>query len=241
MTTTTTYNAGTVGSTPYSNSTFLNANFDNDVYRIRVNSATSLNLNLHNISAGDDADLYLYRDSNNNGVWDASDQLVASSRRGSNFDDSINYRADAGNYLARVNRYSTNADGRLTYELDISGNSPSNLLPVEVNGGSLGRGSRTYNDFVGNNDTADVYKFTLAQASNVNVRLTGLSSDADVRIIRDFDNDQIVDAGEVIRTSTLGGTSSENINFSLPGSTPFYVEVYQFSGNTNYQLQMNVT
>nr|WP_144054322.1 PPC domain-containing protein [Pleurocapsa sp. PCC 7319] len=210
-------------------------------------------MNLHNITSGDDADLYLYEDSNNNRVFDSSDQQIESSRLGGNMDDSINYLASAGNYFAVVERYAPSSNSRLDYELDLSATpgrpypaltEPPNLLPNEVDGGVLSRGDQfTYNGWVGDSDTSDVYRFILDRYSNVNVSLTGLSSDADIQLIQDFNDNNIVEAGEVDSnfTSTNGGISDEEFSFSLHGDNPFYVQVYQYTEDTSYQLQVDAS
>ena len=64
----------------YSNSTFLNDNLTDDVYNFELNGTKSINLNLHNITTGDDADLYLYQD-NGDDVFDPmQDQELVRSR-----------------------------------------------------------------------------------------------------------------------------------------------------------------
>ena len=142
-----TYNY-TVGSAPahppYSNDTILNNHWTEDVYNFSTSQTSSINLNLHNISAGDDADLQLYRDVNGNGLLEtAIDQLIGSSAYGGNRDDFINRLEPAGNYLARVYEYDLGSNNHLDYELDLSAtpDTPSpaddpaqapNLLPREV-------------------------------------------------------------------------------------------------------------
>jgi hypothetical protein len=250
---TTNYLAGNLTSSPYSNSTFLNEHYTDDIYTFTTTETSSINLSLHHISDGDDADLLLFADSNSNGVFDAQiDQQIQYSNLWGNSDDSINYLASAGTYFAQVVTYSLGNDGRLDYELDISATSdypyaadtqPPNLLPLEVDGGVLSHGDVfTYSDWVGNTDTSDIYKFSLASASDVTINLTGLSNDADIRLIQDFNNNDIVDSGEVQLgfTSNNGGSSSENISFFLHGGIPFYVQVYQYNGDTSYQLQVDV-
>lgn len=247
------YSVGNLSSTPYSNSTFLNDYLTDHVYTFNISQTSSINMNLHNISAGDDADLYLYADTNNNGSLDldGSDLQLQSSRLGSNSDDSINYLASEGTYFARVEYYAPGSVDSLNYELDLSATqqyplpadtAPPNLLPLEVDGGVLSHGDVfTYNDFVGDTDTSDIYRFSLNSYSNVNISLTGLSSDADIRLIQDFNNNDIVDSGEVQLSSTGGSTSEENISFNLHGGNAFYVQVYQYSGDTSYQLQVEAS
>ena len=242
------YSVGDLTDIPYSNSTYLDDFYTDDVYTFNIDGTSSINLNLHNITAGDDADLYLYQDTNENGVFDTGiDQQVQSSTSGSNSDDSINYLGEAGTYFAQVHRYSS---GSLDYELDISATTdapldtqtqPPNLLPTEVDGGTLFHGDAlTYYGWVGDTDTADVYQFTLDSYSNVDITLTGLSNDADIRLIQDSNNNDIVDAGESqsLFASNSGGITDENISFSLHGGNTFYVQVYQYSGDTSYELQV---
>jgi hypothetical protein len=84
------YSVGDLTNIPYSNSTYLNDYWTDDVYTFSIDETSSINLNLHNITAGDDADLYLYEDTNGNGIFDTGiDQQAESSTLGSNSDDSV--------------------------------------------------------------------------------------------------------------------------------------------------------
>ncbi|NEP89092.1 MAG: peptidase [Okeania sp. SIO2C2] len=254
---------------PYSNSIYLDDYYTDDVYTFSVDQTSSINLNLHNITANDDADLELYEDTNNNGVLDDTDQYLAGSWNGGNSDDSINYQVTAGNYLAQVYHYDLGSDGWLNYDLDLSAtpifpfpaNDPAqapNLLPREVEVGHIALGSldsetitqfgwvgHDDNDFYTDSNTADTYHFSASGSNDgvdISVDLTGLSSDADIRLIQDHNWNQIVDPGEVIASSTFGGSSSESFstyvdNFDL-ASYDHFVQVYQYYGNTNYDLNM---
>ena len=211
-----------------------------DTFEFDIFGTRDVNLNLHNISPGDDADLRLYRDTNNNRIFDSDDVLVASSVRGSNADDSINRTLTTGTYFAQVLRFSPGSNGVVDYDLDLSatsGGAPSNQLPNEFNFGNLS-GDRTRFGAVNNNNTSDTYRFALSAGEEVDVRLTGLSADADVRVIRDLNNNQIVDPGEVVGSSVRGGNLPEFIN-NVRGPGNYFVQVYQFSGSTNYNLQLD--
>jgi hypothetical protein len=219
--TTTNYSLGTLSSTPI---------------QFSLSGTNNINLSLRGISAGDDADVSLYRDSNGNGTFDSSDSFVTSSSLGGNQDDSINYRASGGTYFAVVNRFSLGSDNRLTYKLDLSATATSqasNLLPKEIKVGNLS-GDRTFSNQVGNTDTTDTYSFSLDFGEEVDINLSGLSNDADIRLIRDLNNNSLVDSGEVLGTSSNGGTSSDSLSASDAGN--YFLQVYQYSGNTNYQL-----
>ena len=246
------YDVGSLGSTPIQRSTFLQDNqYENDVYEFDISGTRSINLSLNNISAGDDADLRLYRDSNNNSVLDTSDQLVTSSLRWSDADDSINYQASGGTYFARVNYYSGGSDNHINYELDLSATpeyplpaedpaQAPNLLPNEVDVGNVfGSGPQTFSDWVGDADTADTYAFSVPNLGFgiylANISLTQLSNDADIRLIEDSNSNDIVDQGEVIGSSINGGSLDDSIVMGLDEGD-YFLQVYQYSGDTNYQL-----
>lgn len=228
------YFVGTAGTTPITRNNFSVTTSDStDVFAFDVfGSNQNINLNLHNIRGGD-ADLRLFRDGNGNGIVDSADSLVASSIRGGSSDDSVNVSGlNGGRYLAQVNRFSGNSS--VFYDIDISTARPSNLLSREVNVGTL-TSDRVFTGAINNGNTADVYAFTLPTFAGVNITLDGLSSDADIRLIRDGNNNGVVDSGEVVASSTRGGSLSDTIsNTNLSGN--YLLQVYQFSGSTNYRV-----
>ena len=239
--------------TPYSNSNYLNEDVTERVYSFIVNDRSSINLNLHDITSGDDADLYLYRD-DGDGVFEVNqDQELKRSRRSYNYDDSINYLAESGTYFARVERYAS-SQGRLDYELDLSATPDTpypaddpaqvpNLLPREVDVGRLfssGSGPQTFSESVGDTDTVDTYTFSLPVLGSgaihlVDIRLDNLNSDADMRLIEDYNSNGIVDQGEVFDFSVNSGTAPESMTVGLTGGD-YFLQVYQYSGDTSYQL-----
>ncbi len=232
------YDVGTVSTNIVSRNRYsLTTSDPTDTFEFRLSSTRNINLSLHNISLGDDADLRLYRDSNVNGIFDASDALLTSASAGSNRDDIINYNATAGTYFAQVVRYAPGSNGNVSYDLDISttpSRTASNLLAKEVIVGNL-TGDRILSGGVGSTDTTDTYYFSLSTYRGVNIRLDRLSADADIRLIRDGNNNGVVDAGEVLRSSSRGGTNADTINgYDLSGN--YFLQVYQYSGNTSYRV-----
>ena len=91
---------------------------------------------------------------------------------------------------------------------------------------------------MGSDDTVDTYAFSLDFYEGTNISLSGLSSDADIRLIRDSNSNGIVDANEVIESSTGLGSRSESIT-GIDTSGDYFVQVYQYSGNTNYTLSFD--
>ncbi len=135
------YSVGSLTNNSYTNSTILNDHWTADTYQFSVDNPRSIDLNLHNISEGDDADLSLYSDSDNNGQFDPSiDTYLAGSFNGGNSDDTINdYSVEAGTYFAQVKSYNLGDDNSLNYTFDLSPASQTvNFdLNFETNGQNL--------------------------------------------------------------------------------------------------------
>lgn len=119
---------------------------------------------------------------------------------------------------------------------------PGNTLSTAYDIGSL---SATYttSNFVSSSDTSDFYGFSLDSTSNFNLSLTGLSSDADVQLIQDLNGNGIFDydLGERIAYSNFGSTFDESINLQSLAAGDYFVEVYQYSGDTDYNLNLTAT
>ncbi|MBD2678138.1 MULTISPECIES: pre-peptidase C-terminal domain-containing protein [Nostoc] len=241
---------GSLNSTPRSFNSFnVNAVQPTDIFQFSIGSTRNINLSLNNISTGDDADLRLFRDVNANGILDATDRangFIDSSTKSTNVDDAINVRANAGTYFAEVSRFATGSSGFVFYDLDLSATKPtstgdfSNLLPKEFELGSFLSGDVTNVGKINNNNTADVYHFSLGFFEGVNISLTGISAnaDADIRLIRDLDGDRIADLGEEVARSGRGLGQSEFIsNFRETGD--YFLQVNQFSGSTPYTINFD--
>jgi serine protease len=99
-------------------------------------------------------------------------------------------------------------------------------------------GARTINNFVGVNDLIDVYSFAIGQNSTVNLSLTGMSNDADFYLIRDFNNNQSVDANEVLDFSGLSGKAAETIDVNLVAGF-YHIAVKSAGANTHYSLNVS--
>ena len=60
-------------------------------------------------------------------------------------------------------------------------------------------------------------------------------ADADMRVIEDYNGNNIIDLNEIIDSSINGGSESELIS-GIEGPGDYFLQVYQHSGNTDYQL-----
>jgi hypothetical protein len=117
---------------------------------------------------------------------------------------------------------------------------PDNTLGTALDLGYIRANSpKTLIGSVSSTDINDFYRFTVDTDSNLTLRLSDLSADADVEIIRDGNFNGLVDLGEVITRSQQGGSSEEFIDLrGLAGS--YYVRVLSYNGinNTNYTLSL---
>jgi hypothetical protein len=229
-----------------------------DIFKFRTLNSRSINLMITDLQGGD-ADLQLYRDSNNNGTLQiGTDQLISSSTSGGSNDDEINRWGGQGTYFARVYRYNSPYNGpSVRYDFYYSATKqnavftgPPNLLSKEENLGNLTSDRSFQNRSVGFStsgssevgDTSDLYAFTLGAGHTVNIRLDGLNNNADIRLIRDSDNDRIVDGvpNEQVASSTRWGTTADVIPVSTPGD--YYLQVYPTTGsNIEYDLTFDYT
>jgi hypothetical protein len=239
----TNYNLGTLSNQANQRETFLRDNqFENDIYEFRTTGTSNIDISLNNITTGDDADLYLYRDSNNNGILDSSDLQLSSSLHLENNDDAINYQAGAGTYFARVSYFSSTGDDRLDYQLDLSADSlrsGSTTIAAQRDYGTslVGDNAAVETGYISNSNTSNAYAFSVLSHETYDITLTGLSNDADLRVIRDANHNNVVDAGEVYASSVHLGASDDSVTVNQAGD--YFVEVYQYSGDTNYTLEFD--
>jgi hypothetical protein len=209
----------------------------NDYYRITLDEGRNFNLSMTGLTA--DADVQFLNS--------LGEEIARSTNGGSN-DEAINLDGlAAGDYYIRVYRY----NGDTGFSLDLSSTGFSNLLPREVDLGVVGSTGSTQAGFISNANTSDVYHFSVDgywragdlsntyNSSNLTLSLTGLTADADVRIIRDVNQNGVLDSGEQIVHSTRAGTASETIELRGLGVGSYFAQVYQYAGETSYTLSLS--
>ncbi len=127
--------------------------------------------------------------------------------------------------------------------VSLSPNRADNSLDTAANLGIL-NGSRNFsNQFVGVADSYDYYRFTLAQTSNFNASLTGLTSNAYVEVIYDANGNNQLDSSEQVGYASGNIYRSASINETLGAGTYFlriYTESY-LTNNANYSLGVSAT
>ena len=106
--------------------------------------------------------------------------------------------------------------------------------------GYIDNKSYSFNDYVGDYDSADFYMFFLNAPSQFTATLSGLGADADIQLIQDLNNNGEIDAREILGISTQGGTTQDSISRYLDAGV-YYVRVAPYSGNTAYNLNLQAT
>lgn len=87
-------------------------------------------------------------------------------------------------------------------------------------------------------DTADFYRFNLASTSTFNLVLEDLSDSVFVDLIRDANNNGMIDSDERLASRTVDPTSPGSIIQSLVAGNYFVQIAPPLSHNTNYNLTM---
>ena len=123
------------------------------------------------------------------------------------------------------------------YELTVSTEMVSNLLPTEIDLGTLS-GTRLLKGSLDANNTSEMYRVTVG-AGNLHITLSGMNANADVRLIRDVNNDGIINGNEAFASSSQGYGFTDGIYNTVRGGT-YFIQVSQAQdaagANINYNL-----
>lgn len=205
-----------VGQSSTSNGNVDSTNDVSDYYKVVLPAATRLRVYLSGMTG--DADVQ---------VLNSSGTVLASSTNYSSNNELLGKDLAAGTYFIRVYKPtsgSTNYTLRLTaYTQNDSTTSGAFYFDNYATSGTF-----FWNDSVSASDVNDHYSFTLDRTNHVLIKLTGLSSDADLKLFNS--------AGTQVNSSTNSGTASDVMNSLLSAGT-YYIRVSKFgSGSTNYRL-----
>ena len=233
------YDLGSLDNQPQQRQDYLTENlYENDVYEFDTNGSRNINLSLTSLESGDDADLYLYEDSNSNGILDEDDYVLSSSVI-ANGVDTINYQANEGTYFARVSYFGSESDDRIDYTLELSADITDTESSIDKDFGLslFGEQAAFETGNINDQNTSDTYAVSVVPGEVIDITLAGLSSDADLRVVQDTNQNDIVDEGQIYASGTSPGSNTEIVSLNEPGD--YLVEVYQFSGDTDYTLQFD--
>jgi hypothetical protein len=97
------------------------------------------------------------------------------------------------------------------------------------------------NDQVSSGNSSDLYQFSLGQSGIFTANLTGLTGDADIKLIQDANSNGTIDSTEVLAYQWERGTASEALRrFLNPGT--YYIQVLSYRDQTAaYSVATNFT
>ncbi|MBW4615052.1 MAG: pre-peptidase C-terminal domain-containing protein [Desmonostoc vinosum HA7617-LM4] len=231
-------NLGNLNATPVAKNNTLSEAEPSDIYVFNTKSTGNINLALTNISDGDDANLRLFRDDGDGSFEPTSDDVfISTAVRRTNVDDSINVsELVAGTYFAEVSR-GDDSLGDVSYKLSLSTANPSNLLLNEIPLGNLSS-SFVVNANISNNDASDIFAFSLDKSESAKISLKPVDGNVDIRLIADGNKNGIIDAKDVLVSSTFLGTKTDTVQVDTAGS--YFLQAYQVNGDpTNYTLSFD--
>lgn len=96
-------------------------------------------------------------------------------------------------------------------------------------------------DRVDSNNSTDFYTFNVGQSGIFTASLTGLTGDADVRLIQDINSNGSIDAGEILAWQWERGARDESIRRFL-GAGTYFVQVFGYNNQAaDYTLSTSFT
>ena len=148
----------------------------------------------------------------------------------------------AGNYKLCAIAYDKSGAGSNVIEnalvITAISNDPGNTL---ASAESQNSAIFTRSDRVDALDKNDFYRFNITQSGIFTANLTGLTGDADVRLIQDQNNNGLIDQGEVIAWQWERGNGSETLRRFL-GSGTYFLEVMSYNQqSSNYTVGTGFT
>lgn len=231
-------NAGVLTGTQIFNQSISSSN-PNDYYRFSLSGPTNLNVVINGMTQ--DANLELFFDSNNDGTVNTTERVGLSTQPGT-LQDSITGFFTAGNYFVNVSQGVAGAETPYNLNLiatPVTGDLGGNSANTATNLGILS-GTRRIDDFVGDADDEDYFRFVLNDVRNVNLLLTGLNDDAELRLYQAVNNNGAIEEGNLIAESIQSGTTPEAISRTLTPGDYLVLVSPGFDGvNTNYSLTVS--
>jgi len=192
---------------------FVGAGDGTDFYKFKMATQTQVDLDLSGTS--NKVKLALIQDKNNNGRLDRGE--VLQQQGGTSTTRHISKTLAPATYFVRVQQ--TTAKNNYTLKLTAApsdaGNTLGSALLVKNPSGNV-----FFTETVGGDDPVDFYQITFTQLTHLIVSMGNLTANADISLIQDKNgNGQVDDATEVLDSSSLGGTSNEQITWhSAPGT-----------------------
>jgi hypothetical protein len=202
-----------------------------DFYRFNVTEPVLFDATLTGLAANTDADLFLYKDLDDDGEL-GSDEVIFGSTQGGNIAEAAdNMLLQPGEYFLSVEEF----EGTTTYQLQVSG--VANALPRDLAGNSLGEarnlsiaGDISLNDYVGGADPADFYRLDITKSGYLDIFAFNQTSPVSFALGRDRNGNGQLDADE-IETQGTDELSRDSVETGT-----YFLQVTAPGGATAYSL-----
>jgi hypothetical protein len=228
---------GTLSGEAYQNGGFgVSAGDFTDFYKFTLASAgsftASAQLNPVYSRTTSPVSLVVFRDLNANGHFDAGENVTpyGSGKLTANLAAGTYYLETAGN------------GQQAAYTLRTFSDYAGQTLPTARNAGTLSAIAKTFKDYVEQpgfgGDVVDLYKFNITTAKTVTATTTGVAGeDLVLQLIRDANNNGVIDATDIIAASNHLNSPNESIIKPLAAGT-YFARVAGVNGATNYTLSL---
>jgi|GEM_PF-2895769 len=192
-----------------------------DVFRLELQSASTVNLRLRELAT--DVDLYL---------MDANREVIAQSVLTGSTDETLQLDLAAGEFFVVVKNY--NQWTSTTYSLDISARATQedragNTFDSAFDLGELVSMFELAGS-VGGSDTGDVFQFQLPESTKVQFELSPLQADVDLFIY--------TSRGELVGESTEPNTQTEVLEGELDAGSYYVAVVPWETAESTYELSI---
>lgn len=183
----------------------------------------------------------VFRDVNSNGVYETSEEI-----RSLNTESNLAFNVDVtpGHYAFLMDRLeflaAVNYDFKLSHVVP---ELPGNSLATAHNLGTVGAASVSFTDYLDNGDTTDFYRFDTLSGGpftfSALLKDMDVDRDFDLALIRDFNNNGVVDSGDVLGSSSRVGGLDESIDAAaeIPGT--YFLRVLRKAGLGTYTLSIS--
>ncbi|MEM9219201.1 MAG: hypothetical protein AAGD25_33315 [Cyanobacteria bacterium P01_F01_bin.150] len=206
-----------------------------DFYKFTLNDVANLDVRTEGASV---RRFQLIRDENGNGLVDDGEVFAPTSSSFRPLD------VPPGEYFIQLETFTFGSELE-NYTLTVvptlfGGNvspDPGNTLPLASNELGVFSGTRIFRDHVGTLDTDDFYKVTLEDLSNLKVTVSDSAQSTEVQLIRDDNNNGLIDDGEVYHSD--GRSLGTSLNIDVPQGT-YFINVRPDLNNVNTSYEMTV-
>lgn len=235
-------NVGTVGGAIVTRTDYVSAADSTDVYKFTTVAGGPFvfDANVGGLFPGSDNLVQLILDANGNNVIDKG-ELLASEETFNGSGVHLSASLAAGTYLVRVSRVAGEGPYSLFMVARNTDQGGPASFPTNINFNTSALGMKEIVDTVSATDLEDVFRFDVESVATIRASfpVTALGTDANLQLVRDSNNNNVLDAGDaLLRSSNNASNAGESIAASAtPGK--YLLRVVRAAGTPQYDLTVN--